>query len=221
MKTILAAAAALSVAGLAGSAVAADAGGRGRGPDREPDRGPSITLYELPNYQGQARSFSSGMDNLADQGFNDRAQSARVVGRWRVCEDARLRGRCVEVAGDIANLGDLRMTVAISSFEEINRAGGGFGGGPGAGFGGQGPRPGGGFDRDPAGRDGPGGPGGPGGGFGRFAGESLDGRGASFFPRPQPGPYRGADDFCRRLGFSGVIYADDRGQALRDVVCRR
>jgi hypothetical protein len=168
--------------------------------------GPSITLYEGPNYQGQARAFSTNVDNLADQGFNDRAQSARVQGVWRVCEDARMRGRCVEVSGDVPNLAALRLTAAVSSIEDLNRgrgAGGGFPGnaGPGVPPRGDDNR----FRPDPRG----------------FAGETLDGRTASFFPRPAAGPYRDAADFCRRLGFNGVIYADDRGQQLRDVVCRR
>ena len=179
-------------------------------------RGPMITLYALPDYQGPARSFSADVDNMADQGFNDLAQSARVQGRWQVCEDARMKGRCVELSGDVPNLAALRMTVAISSFQNLDRPqggrdggrdGGGFGGAFGGAFGGPGGR-------------GPGSPydyrGGP-----PLPGPSLDGSTASFFPRPPAGPYRNADDFCRRLGFSGVIYADDRGVVLRDVVCRR
>ena len=179
------------------------------------NRGPMITLYQLPNYQGEARSFSAGVDNLADQGFNDLAQSARIQGRWQVCEDAHMRGRCVELSGDVPNLAALRMTVAISSFENLDRPpapasryGGGFpGAGTAPGFGDRGGPP---YDD----RNSPYG-GGP------FAGPSLDGATASFFPRPAPGPYRTADEFCRRLGFTAAIYADDRGPDLRDVVCRR
>jgi hypothetical protein len=162
---------------------------------------PSITLFDAPNYQGQSRSFSAGVQNMADQGFNDRAQSARVVGRWRVCEDSRLRGRCVELSGDVADLVQVRLTAAISSIEDLN---GGFGPGGGGGFG---PGPGGGAGF------------GPGGGRPN-AGPVLEGRTATFFANPPQGQFRNADDFCRRMGFSGVIYADDRGQ-LRDVLCRR
>ena len=177
MKTALLAAAALL---LAATPAAAQRGG------------PSITLYELPNYQGGSRSFGADVSNMADQGFNDRAQSARVNGRWRVCEDSRLRGRCVELSGDVPDLAQVRLTAAISSIEDLNR-GGGFGGGYGGGNFGGGGRP--------------------------NPGPSLDGRSVSFFPQPPPG-FRNADDFCRRMGFSGVVYADDRG-VLRDVVCRR
>ena len=186
--SIIAPCAALAALALAGPAAA--------------QRGASLTLYEGVNFTGPSRSFSSGIDNLADQGFNDRAQSARVQGRWRLCEDSRMRGRCVDVTGDIPNLADLRLTVAVSSFE-VTGGGGGF---PGGGF----PGDGGGY---------PGG-GGYGGGPRPNPGQGLEGRSASFFPNPPPGAYRGADEFCRRLGFSGVIYADDRGQ-LRDVLCRR
>jgi hypothetical protein len=216
MKTILAAGAAVAILATAASGAAVAQGPRqgqfqGQGQGQIQAGRPQITLYQLPNYQGAARTFTAGVDNLADQGFNDLAQSVRVQGRWRVCEDARLRGRCVELSGDVPDLGPMRMTVAISSFDDLNGAGpgGGFqGGGQGGGFG----QGGGQFDRNP-----------PGGGFGggNFGGVRTDGRTASFFPQPQPGPYRNADEFCRRMGFTGVIYADDRGQGLRDVVCRR
>ncbi|OYX35581.1 MAG: hypothetical protein B7Y99_03495 [Caulobacterales bacterium 32-69-10] len=197
MKAILAAGAALAVLATVGAAEAQNRGGRGQ-----------ITLYAQPDYQGASRSWSGDVENLADQGFNDLAQSARVEGRWRVCEDSRLRGRCVELSGDVPNLAAMRMTVAISSFANT---GGNFGGG----------RPGGGFNNGGGGGGFGGGPGGGFGGGGNFGGQRSDGRTVSFFPNPTPGPYRNADDFCRRMGFSGVVYADDRGQMIRDVVCRR
>lgn len=223
MKLILALSAAAALAATAAGGAA----------DAQARRAPTITLYDLPNFQGPSRSFSAGVDNLADQGYNDRAQSARVTGVWRLCEDARMRGRCVEVSGDVPNLGDLRMSVQVSSFEPIGDRGGGY---PAGGGNDRGP----GYDRGPGFDRGPG-PDGrydrgpyPGGGpnpgplppppppaGGRYTGPSLDGRTASFFPRPEPGPYRDANGFCRRLGFSGAIYADDRGRELRDVLCRR
>ncbi len=205
----------LAAAALAGTLFAGAAGAQPR------PQGPVITFYELPNFQGASRSFAASVDNLADQGFNDRAQSVRVQGRWRLCEDAHLRGRCVEVSGDVPNLADLRLTVAVSSFESLDRpqdygggrdrfpyAGGGYDRGPYAGGGGFDRGPERGPDREPFGR-------------GDFAGDRVDGRSVSFFPRPLPGPYRSADEFCRRLGFSGVVYADSRGPELRDVLCRR
>ncbi len=216
MKTILATAAAIAVLATVGIGVAE---AQNRDNNRDNNRGgrPQITLYAAPDYQGPSRTWSGDVDNLADQGFNDLAQSARIEGRWRVCEDSKLRGRCVDLSGDVPNLAAMRMTVAISSFANT---GGGYGGG-GGGFNGGG-RPGGGFNDNTGGGFG----GGPGGGFnnnggGAFGGQRTDGRSVSFFPPPAPGPYRGADDFCRRMGFSGVVYADDRGQQLRDVVCRR
>jgi len=195
MKTVLLASAAAVLALAAVGPAAAQRGpGGGFG-------GASITLFDGPNYQGPSRTFGADVPNMADQGYNDRAQSARVQGRWRVCEDSRLRGRCVELSGDVPDLNQVRLGAAISSIEELNR----------------------GLRRDPD--DYP--PGQfqrPPGGFGQGGrpnpGQSLDGRSASFFPNPPQGQFRNADDFCRRLGFSGVIYADDRGQ-LRDVLCRR
>ena len=220
MKTLLAATA---LAALAATAIGAGAA------TAQPPRqggGSSITLYDLPNYQGGSRTYNAGVDNLNDIGLNDRAQSARVQGRWRVCTDAGLRGRCVEVNGDTPNLATLGVTAAISSFEDLNRGQqqqsggrdyrnqggypgnqgnqGGYGGGQGyggpGGLGGYGPPPA--YDRN-------------------NAGQSLDGAGATFFPRPAPGPFRTGDEFCRRIGFNGAIYADDRGRDIRDVLCRR
>jgi hypothetical protein len=52
-------------------------------------------------------------------------------------------------------------------------------------------------------------------------GRSLDGRTVSFFPEPPPGAHRNGEDFCRALGFAGLVYADTRDGGLRDVVCRR
>jgi hypothetical protein len=212
MKTIVAAGAAIAVLATVGIGVAE---AQNRDNNRDNNRGgrPQITLYAAPDYQGPSRSWSGDVENLADQGFNDMAQSARIEGRWRVCEDSKLRGRCVDLSGDVPNLAAMRMTVAISSFANT-------GGGGGGGFGGGG-RPGGGFNNGGGGGGFGGGPGGGFGGGGNFGGQRTDGRSVSFFPNPTPGPYRNADDFCRQMGFSGVVYADDRGQQLRDVVCRR
>jgi hypothetical protein len=208
MKTLITVAA-LAAATLAatGAANAQPRGGNGF----NGGGGSSITLYDLPNYQGGSRTYNSSVNNLNDIGMNDRAQSARVQGRWRICQDASLRGRCAEINGDQPNLATIGMTAAISSFESLDRQrgrddrGGGYNnGGNNGGFNG------GRDDRGPPGYDNR-----------DFAGPSTEGRTASFFPRPTPGPYRNGDEFCRRLGFNGVIYADDRGGALRDVLCRR
>ena len=213
MKTLLAVAGIAAAVLAAGSASAQPRqGGQG---GFQLGAGSSITLYDLPNFQGQARTFNNSVDNLADLGLNDRAQSAKVQGRWRVCTDSGLRGRCVDLTGDVPNLATLGVTAAISSFQDQNRGQGGFSGdrgdrgdrgferGPGPGFGDRDDR---GFDRNDR----------------SFAGQALEGRTATFYPRPTPGPYRNADEFCRRLGFAGVIYADQsRGFEIRDVLCRR
>ena len=250
MKTVFAAAAVAALALAAGAASAQPRQGFQPG---GPPAGPSITLYELPNFQGQSRTYTSGIDNLADVGFNDRAQSVRVQGRWRLCEAAGLRGRCAELTTDVPNLATLALTGAVSSFESLERyaqngpdsrgpdsRGPGVRGPdiPGSGPYNGVPGPGGygnGYDRGPVGQP-PGFgdriPGGDDrfdrdrGGFNRndrsFAGPMMDGRGVSFFPRPLPGPYRDAAGFCRRLGFSAVVYSDQgRDFQIRDVLCRR
>ena len=120
MKTLLAVAGIAAAVLAAGSASAQPRqGGQG---GFQLGAGSSITLYDLPNFQGQARTFNNSVDNLADLGLNDRAQSAKVQGRWRVCTDSGLRGRCVDLTGDVPNLATLGVTAAISSFQDRGSA---------------------------------------------------------------------------------------------------
>ena len=78
---------------------------------------PRATLYELPGFQGRQMTVLASGDNLATLSFNDIAQSARFEGRWRICEDARFRGRCRDVAGEVADLAEAGMTLKVSSLQ--------------------------------------------------------------------------------------------------------
>jgi hypothetical protein len=74
-------------------------------PPRPPPRPPSghrarLELYAQPNFRGRHIRLSSNQTNLGSTGFNDRTMSLRAVGRWRVCEHAAYRGRCLTVHGD-------------------------------------------------------------------------------------------------------------------------
>ena len=199
-------------AGWAWSAAAAQERERGR-------RGqPQITLYELPNFEGRSVSFFADAPNLSDQRFNDLAQSARIRGSWRLCEDRDYRSRCEPFADDVPDLGRFNFGGRISSVQQVGVRADQVGGPdwrPEMGWGGQG-----------VGRDG------------------VQGRSVVFFRRPSLhgmdvaalGP-RSADLFCREAGFGPAVYFDDRersrralapdGQvvenvpALRDVLCRR
>ena len=180
---------------------------------------PSITLFELPNYEGRSMSLYADTPNLADQGFNDRARSARIEGSWRLCEDKNYRSRCEPFANDVRDFAAYDFNNRISSVQQV-------GGRPGRpGF--EGPAYGGpGFERPVAGRDG------------------VEGRGVVFFRRPSLNGVdvaaqgqASADAFCREVGLGGSVYFDERERArtvvdasgrtyanapaLRDVLCRR
>src|SRR5205085_159774 len=122
-KLVLAAVAAVVMAGAAG----AQPYGRGGG---------GATLYELPNFQGRSVTITGAAPDLGAWRFNDLAQSARFPGTWRVCEHDGFKGRCQEVRGDVPDLTTYGISGQISSMEPA-----GFGGRP-PGGGGDGPGPG-------------------------------------------------------------------------------
>ena len=78
--------------------------------DRRGDRrgGPDAILFTNPDFGGQ-RFVVEGdyMPDLANTGFNDRAQSLRVNrGYWIFCSDAQFRGQCRTFGpGDYGHLG--------------------------------------------------------------------------------------------------------------------
>jgi hypothetical protein len=124
-------------------------------------RGPgAATLYEFPNFQGRAVTITGTTPDLGSWRFNDRAQSARFQGTWRVCEHDGFKGRCQEIRGEVADLTTYGLSGQISSMEPA-----GFGGG-----------------RPPGGGPGPG----PGGGWGPPGqrDRGFDGVRTVFYPRP-------------------------------------
>jgi hypothetical protein len=182
----------------------------------EAQRGPGgATLYELPNFQGRSVTITGSTPDLGDWRFNDRAQSARFQGTWRVCEHDDFRGRCQEIRGEVADLTSYGLSGQISSLEPAGRPGGGYGGGPG----------GGGW-----------GPGGP-----RERG--LEGTRTVFYPRPTirgmdvvAGKFA-ADQYCRRQGLGPSVWFDSseraqqaigpngefvgRASVIRDLLCQK
>ena len=196
----------LWAAALAGLAIAGSA-------EAQPFRAGSATLYERPNFQGRSVTITQSAADLGDWRFNDRAQSARFEGRWRVCEHDDFRGRCQEVTGSVPDLTTYGLMAQISSMEPTGRPGGG--GLPGGGYPG---RPG----RDE---------------------RATDGTRTVFFPRPTVGGMdvaageRGADAYCRRQGLGPAVWFDSseragqavgpdgqfvgRSTVLRDLLCRK
>jgi hypothetical protein len=87
----------------------------------QPWRGASATLFELPNFQGRAITITQSTPDLGDWRFNDRAQSARFEGRWRICEHDDFRGRCQEVTGAVPDLTTYGLMAQVSSLEPAFR----------------------------------------------------------------------------------------------------
>lgn len=189
--------AALSLAGAAGA---------------QPMRGVSATLYDQPNFQGNAVTITQSAPDLGKWRFNDRAQSARFEGRWLICEHDNFKGRCQEVRNDVANLHTLGLMAQISSIEPAGRPGGG-GPGPGPGF--------------------PGGPGGRGVDGTTtvfFPRPTLGGMDVA-------AGGRAADMYCRRQNLGSAVWFDSsqransavgpegqiigRSDVLRDLLCRK
>ena len=177
----------------------------------------AATLYELPNFEGRSVTITDSAPDLGRWRFNDRAQSARFEGRWRVCEHDAFKGRCQELSGPVPDLTTYALFGQISSLEPAFR-GGGF---PGGGF------PGGGGGYPPPGRD----------------ARGVEGARTVFFPRPTVGGVdvaagdRGADAYCRRQGLGAAVWFDSseracqavgpdgqlvgRSTVLRDLLCRK
>lgn len=83
----------------------------------------SITLYNNRGYRGRSVTFDGPVPNLANLGFNDRADSVNVRGRWRtwqLCDDAGFRGRCVVVRGDVPDLRATGLAGRVSSLRPVN-----------------------------------------------------------------------------------------------------
>lgn len=201
------AAAALALAGGLTAAQAQDRGRRGGQP--------VVTLYEQPGFQGRSISFYADAPNLADQNFNDRARSARILGSWRLCEDKNFRSRCEPFADDVADLGDYDFDAVISSLQLVGGRPDQMGGPEWRpGYQNTGPSPG------------------------------VEGRSVVFFARPSINGFdlaaagrASADGFCRAAGLGPAVHFDEseRGRraiglngeeqrnvrVLRDVLCRR
>ena len=94
-------------------------------------RGPSATLYELPGFQGRSVTITGSAATLNEWRFNDRAQSARFQGAWRICEHDHFRGRCQNAEGPVEDLTVYGLLGQISSLEPAGGADrGGWGNGP-------------------------------------------------------------------------------------------
>ncbi|HVK31247.1 MAG TPA: beta/gamma crystallin-related protein [Burkholderiaceae bacterium] len=82
-----------------------------------------VTFYENEGFEGRSFTTQKRVDNLRRAGFNDRASSVIVRGeRWEVCEDSRLRGRCVVLRqGQYASLAAMGLNDRVSSVRAVGR----------------------------------------------------------------------------------------------------
>jgi hypothetical protein len=185
---------------------------------------PSITLYELPAYLGRTVTITASTPDLKSAGFANRAQSARVTGKWQVCPAVNFAGSCRILNADApvlrrATVTSIRPVVdatTSSSSAGTNSTGSGSGNSK--------------LNLDD---------------FDVSAG--VEGQDVAFFARPTIGnsdvsagtnDRAAADAFCKRAGYAGSLNAGRartqtsnlidvsaasraRGYALRDVLCRR
>ena len=113
-----------ALAGLVVTADLAEAQRNGRGDRGDRQRGPTITLYDAPNYQGRSVVIDSDAENLDWVNFNDMASSIRISGgQWEVCVDASYRGSCQVIDSDLPNMTQWAFNDRISSVRPVHDQG--------------------------------------------------------------------------------------------------
>ena len=80
-----------------------------------------VTFFEREGFAGRSFATQEQIANLQGSGFNDRAESAVVLGdRWEVCDDARFGGRCVVLRpGRYASLAAMGLNNRVSSVRAV------------------------------------------------------------------------------------------------------
>lgn len=82
-----------------------------------------VTFYEHERFEGRSFTTQKRVNNFERTGFNDRASSVIVRGeRWEVCEDIRMRGRCVVLRqGRYPSLAAMGLNDRVSSVRTVDR----------------------------------------------------------------------------------------------------
>ena len=163
-------------------------------------------IFKHPDFRGSALAIDGPVYNLRNLGCNDTVPSIDVRGAWEVCVDPDFRGRCVIIDRPEGHLSAIRMNDNISSLRPLN-----------------GPR------RASARRDNRGDLSGRRGrGNYQAHNQGIDGRFTVFFPRPRdawgeriPVGRGNANQFCREMGLSKVVYAERGRRNLTDVLCAK
>jgi hypothetical protein len=80
--------------------------------------GPQVVLYAQPGFRGESRVFNGPVPDIRRVNFNDRAQSARVIGSWQFCQDVNFT-RCRQVSSDWPSLAQAGLPASLSSLRPI------------------------------------------------------------------------------------------------------
>lgn len=92
--------------------------------------GSGITVFEDPNFRGDAVTYQNNMPSLPSR-FDQRISSVRVgIGEtWQVCDRTSYRGQCITISGEESNLGRNNWENRIRSMRRVSGGGGGGWGG--------------------------------------------------------------------------------------------
>jgi hypothetical protein len=83
----------------------------------------SLTLYELPDYRGASVTFYGDNANIGSTGFTNRAQSAQVIGTWRLCSGGGFRDRCETLSRNARDLSVYGLSGQIGSAQRLANGG--------------------------------------------------------------------------------------------------
>ena len=65
---------------------------------------PFIQLFQAGGFGGRSLWLTSSVSDLRWYNFNNRAASARVSGRWRLCDRPHFRGHCTTISSNRSSL---------------------------------------------------------------------------------------------------------------------
>jgi len=90
-----------------------------------------ITVYENPEFRGNAMTFRGEIPDLREYRLNDRITSFEILGNqaWEVCRDVFFNGACHVFTGSIDDLREMGWNDRISSLRPLGNARNGGSGG--------------------------------------------------------------------------------------------
>lgn len=80
----------------------------------------SLTFYEFPDYRGASVTFYGDNANIGSTGFTNRAQSAQVIGSWRVCAGGGYRNRCEVLERNVRDLTAYGLSRQVGSAQRLS-----------------------------------------------------------------------------------------------------